>query len=168
MLTMLAKLFKALNSESSTAQIALAIALGMVVGLTPTYSLHNLILLLVAFVLRINLSAFFLSVACFSLLSLAFGPVFALVGEALLTQPSLQVFWQGLYQYDLFKLASLHHTLTLGALLIGVVLFIPVYLLSKVLVQRYRQHMKAFVDRFKLIRMLKGSRFYQIYQGLNS
>ncbi len=53
MLTLLAKLFQALNSESSSRQIALAVALGFFFGLAPLASLHNVVILffLVVFIL---------------------------------------------------------------------------------------------------------------------
>ena len=50
MLTLLAKLFQALNSDSSIRQIALAIALGFIVGLSPILSLHNIIIIFFRFI----------------------------------------------------------------------------------------------------------------------
>ena len=66
MLDMLAKLLKALNAEGSPTQISLGFAAGLIVGLTPLWSLHNVLLVFLVFLLRINLSAFFLSFAVFS------------------------------------------------------------------------------------------------------
>ena len=166
MLTLLAKLFKALNSESSPRQIAFAIALGMIVGLTPTFSMHNLLVLFIAFIIRINLSAFFLGFAVFSLLSIPFASTFAGVGEQLLTNESLQALWQSLYQSSLLKLAHFHNTLTLGALVVALVLLIPVTILGQYLVVRYRNHVKTFIEKFKIVQLIKGSKFYKIYQGL--
>ncbi|QBY03603.1 TIGR03546 family protein [Thalassotalea sp. HSM 43] len=167
MLTLLAKFFKALNSESSPRQIALAVALGMIVGLTPTLSLHNVLLLLIAFLLRINLSAFFVSIAVFSILSLLLATPMALLGDSLLLSQHLQAFWQSLYQVDVLKLAHFHNTLTLGSLVSAIIAFIPVYFLATLLVQRYRHHMMQFIERFKVVQMLKGSRFYKVYQSLS-
>ncbi|MEW6998451.1 TIGR03546 family protein [Colwelliaceae bacterium BS250] len=166
MLTLLAKLFKALNSESSARQIALAIAMGMIVGLTPTLSLHNVLVLLLAFVVRVNLSAFFVAVAGFSLLGLATSTLFSGVGESLLTSPSLAGVWQGFYQLSLLKLAHFHNTLTLGSLVCSLLLFIPMFFFAQMLVTRYRHHVKAFIDRFKIVQALKGSKLYQAYQNL--
>lgn len=168
MLSLLAKLFQALNSESSTRQISLAISLGMIIGLTPTLSLHNLLVLLLAFLIRVNLSAFFVALASFSLLSLALSAPFALIGDALLNASSLQDFWQYCYQFDVFKLAHLHHTLTLGALVFSIIIFVPLFFLSNSLVVRYRVSFKTFIERFKIVQMIKGSKFYRIYQGISS
>jgi uncharacterized protein (TIGR03546 family) len=167
LLTLLAKLLKALNSESSPRQIALAIALGMVIGLTPTLSLHNLLVLLIAFVLRVNLTAFFAAVAAFSLLGLGLSAIFASVGESLLTSANLTGFWQGLYQIELLKLAHFHNTLTLGAFICALISFIPMLFVCQYLVVRYRNHLKTFIERFKIVQALKGSKFYRLYLSLS-
>ncbi|AWB65820.1 DUF2062 domain-containing protein [Saccharobesus litoralis] len=164
MLTLLAKLLHALNSESSPRQIAAAIALGLCVGITPLLSLHNLLFLLLAFLIRINLSAFFLSATVFSAVGLLLAPISISLGEALLTAPSLQGLWTSLYQFNIYKLAHLHHTLTLGSLLVGLILFVPCMLASQQIVIRYRVHIKAFIEKFKVVQWLKSSKFYQIYQ----
>lgn len=168
MLTLLAKLFKALNSESSPRQIALAIALGMIIGLSPTLSLHNLIVLFIAFIVRVNLSAFFVAFAGFSLLALGLSPIFANVGDSLLTNPDLASMWQGFYQSNLLKLAHFHNTLTLGAFICSLVLFIPMVFISQYLIVRYRHHVKAFIEKFKIVQALKSSRFYRIYLSLTN
>ncbi|WOH37308.1 TIGR03546 family protein [Thalassotalea fonticola] len=168
MLTLLAKLFKALNSESSPRQIALAIALGMIIGLSPTLSLHNLMVLFIAFIVRVNLSAFFVAFAGFSLLALGLSPIFASVGEGVLTNPGLASLWQGFYQSNIFKLAHFHNTLTLGSFIFSLVLFIPTVFISQYLIKRYRHHVKAFIEKFKIVQALKSSRFYRIYQSLTN
>lgn len=168
MLTLLAKLFKALNSESSPRQIALAIALGMIIGLSPTLSFHNLIVLFIAFIVRVNLSAFFVALAGFSLLALGLSPVFASVGDSLLTNPGLADLWQSFYQSNILKLAHFHNTLTLGSLFSALILFIPMVFISQYLIKRYRHHVKTFIEKFKIIQALKGSRFYRVYLSLTN
>ena len=163
MLTQVIKVFIALNSESSPRQIAYALALGMVIGLTPLFSLHNLLILLLAFLIRVHLSSFFVGWTVFSLVGLLLAPVFASLGEALLTSAALQPTWYALYQSTLFKLAHIHHTVTLGSLLVSVVLFVPFAILAQSLVMKYRDHVMAFVMKMKIVQMLKGSRFYQFY-----
>ncbi|WP_016957125.1 TIGR03546 family protein [Catenovulum agarivorans] len=163
MLTQIIKVFIALNSENSPRQIAYAMALGMVIGLTPLFSLHNLLILLLAFLIRVHLGSFFVSWSVFALLGLLFAPVFASLGDVLLTSAVLEPIWHALYQSTLFKLAHLHHTLTLGALVVTLVLFVPFVLLAQYLVVKYRDHVMAFVMKMKIVQMLKGSRFYQFY-----
>jgi uncharacterized protein (TIGR03546 family) len=163
MLTLLAKLLNALNSESSTRQISLAIALGFIVGLSPLLTLHNIAFIFVVLFLRVNIGGFILAWGFFKGLSYLLSPLIVAVGESLLMAESLQSFFDILYQFSLFKLAHLHHTYTLGALVLGCLLAIPLYFICNFLIEKYRIHIKAFFEKFWIIKALKGSKFYRVY-----
>ena len=53
---LLAKLLKALNSDDSPWQLAFGVMLGMIMGLTPFWGLHSLLILFIVLFLRVNLS----------------------------------------------------------------------------------------------------------------
>ena len=167
MLTLLVKLFKALNSESSTRQISLAIALGLIVGLSPLLTLHNLVILFFVLVIRVNLGAFILSMGVFKGVSYLLSPVILMAGESLLKSPALYELFDALYQISLFKLAHWHNTYTLGALTVGSVLAIPVYFLSRYLIEKYREHIKSYIDEFRIVKILKASKFYRLYTAMS-
>lgn len=166
MITALVKLFIALNSENSTKQISYAIALAFVIGLTPLFNLHNILVILIALLVRIHLGTFLIAWPMFTLLGMALNQPLAQLGEFLLTTPSLQTLWQSLYQISLFKLAHFHHTTTLGSLLFALSLFAPLVWLSNVLIRKYRQHVMTFIMRLKIVQALKASRFVQVYQSM--
>lgn len=168
MIGQIAKLLAAMNSESSPRQLAVGVAFGMVVGLTPTLSLHNAVILLLVYCLRVNVSAFFIAAAAFGGLGLATAGAFSAFGESLLNDPAFADSWTALYQITLLKLAHFHHTLTLGSLLASIALFIPVYFIAKWLIESYRHVFQAFIEKFKVIQALKSSRFYQIYSSYSS
>ncbi|MCW8831865.1 MAG: TIGR03546 family protein [Colwellia sp.] len=163
MLTLLAKLLTALNSESSIRQISLAIALGLIVGLSPLFSLHNIIILFFVMLIRVHLGSFILAVGFFSGLSYLLSPLIVAVGESLLTANSLSGIFTALYQTSFFKLAHWHHTYTLGALVLGALLAVPLYFFSKFIIEKYRVHIMAFFERFRLVKALKASKFYRLY-----
>lgn len=166
MLTMLAKLFKALNSESAPWQIALAFSLAMIVGLTPLISFHNIVVLLFAFILRINLSAFFLGVAVFSMLGFVIDPVSVRIGESLLQNPDLIASWTDMYQSDFWRMTAFNNTLTLGGLILSLVAFLPVFIVSRLLVTMYRQKLVAWFEKLKIAQVLKASKFYNVYKSI--
>ena len=168
MIGQIAKLLAAMNSESSPRQLAVAVAFGMIVGLTPTLSLHNAVILLLVYILRVNVSAFFIAAAGFGGLGLLTAGTFSAFGALLLNDPELAQMWTVLYQITLFKLAHLHHTLTLGSLLIAKALFIPTYFIAKWMIESYRHVFQTFIEKFKVIQALKSSRFYQIYSSYSS
>ncbi|MCU4674245.1 TIGR03546 family protein [Catenovulum sp. 2E275] len=166
MLTLLAKLFIALNSENSPKQISYAIALGMIIGLTPMLSLHNLVVLLLAFLVRVHLGAFFVGWTVFSILGLLFAPLFASLGHYLLTMPSLAGMWDALYQSTFMRLAHFHHTSTLGSLVVCLILFFPLVFLLNYLIAEYRTHIMTYVLKFRIVQTLKASKIYKLYNQL--
>lgn len=166
MFSILAKLLKALNSDASPSQISLATCLALVVAFTPMFSWHNALVLLIALVVRVNLSAFLVSLAGFSLLAWFVDPLSASVGEQLLTAPSLQATWVSLYQYDFLRITQFNHTLVMGGLVVSLLAFLPVFFLSRFLVVQYRAKVLAWVERLWIAKFIKGSKFYRIYQSI--
>ncbi len=166
MLDMLAKFLKILNSDAAPGQIALAFAFALIVGLTPFFSFHNLIVLFFVLVLRVNLSAFFLASAFFTLIAYLVDPFSVMIGEYLLMMPELQTFWTDLYQSELARVSQFNHTLMLGSVVIALAAFIPVLLLSRKLVMVYRIQFMAWFEKLRVVQWVKASRFYKIYEAL--
>lgn len=166
MIAMLAKLLKALNSDSAPGQIALAFALALVTGLTPLFSFHNVFILLIACLVRINFGAFLLGTLFFSGVAYLLDPAAIALGESILTNPSMQSFFTELYQSDFWRATRFNNTLVLGSLVIAVIAFIPVLLLSKWLILAYRHKLMAWIDKLKITKLLKASKFYKVYQAL--
>lgn len=163
MLTLLARLLSALNSDAAPGQVAFAFALAMIIGFTPFMSYINLIVLLVALVLRINLSAFLLGVAVFSILGYLVDPFSSQLGETLLIHPDLRDTWVAMYQNDWLRLLEFNNSITLGGFLIALIALIPVTLVGRILVIQYRGKVLAWIEKLKIVQMLKASKFYQIY-----
>ncbi len=168
MLAMLAKLLKVLNSDASPAQIALGFAFALFVGLTPFFSLHNLIILFLVCVIRVNLSGFFLASAVFALIAFIVDPYSIQLGEYLLQHPELQAFWTELYQSDMWRAFKFNHTLLLGSVVLAGVLFIPVWIVFTVLIKLYRTKLMAWFEKLKIVKFLKASKFYQAYERLGA
>lgn len=166
MLSILAKLLKALNSDASPSQISLAVSLALIVALTPFFSWHNALVLLIALVVRVNLSAFLVALAGLSVLAWFIDPFSVSIGTQLLTAPGLQETWVSMYQNDFLRITKFNHTLVLGGLVVSLIAFIPVYFLSRFLVVQYRAKVLAWVERLWIARFLKGSKFYRIYQSI--
>ena len=166
MLTLLAKLLHALNSDSSIRQIALAIALGFIVGLSPLFTLHNIVIIFFVLVIRVHLGSFILATGFFTGLSYLLSPFIVQVGESLLTAPDLADSFVTLYQFSVFKLAHWHHTYILGAFILGVALAFPIYFISKFVIEKYRVHIMTFFAKFRIVQALKASKFYGVYTSL--
>ncbi|WP_198679764.1 TIGR03546 family protein [Aliidiomarina minuta] len=167
MLTMLARFLKALNSEAGPWAIAWAFVLGMIMGLTPLISLHNLIILFLALSLRINFAGFLLAFLFFSGLAYLFDPIADYIGESLLQAEALAPLWYSLYEMPVARLFQFNHTITLGSLVFAL-LISPLWLYaSYYLVVNYRTRVKAWFVKLKIVQGLKGSKFYGIYQRVD-
>lgn len=166
MIAMLAKLLKALNSDSAPGQVALAFALSLITGLTPLLSVHNLPILFLACVLRINFGAFMLGTLFFSGLAYLIDPWAISVGESLLTHPAYQLFWTELYQSNFWRVTAFNNTLILGSLLIAVSAFIPVFVITRLLISAYRDRLMVWVNKLQITKLLKASKFYKMYQAV--
>ena len=163
MLSLLARLFKALNSEAAPGQVAFGFALAMIPGFTPLFSLINLVVLLIACILRINFSAFLLGIVVFSAIGYFLDPLSADVGEYLLTLPSLTDTWTQFYQNDWMRVSSFNNTVAMGGLVISVLLLVPVTLISRILILQYRKRVLNWVNRLKIVQALKATKFWSIY-----
>ncbi|MCK4486142.1 MAG: TIGR03546 family protein, partial [Desulfobacterales bacterium] len=163
MLRAIARLLSALNSETEPGQISLAFCFAMIAGLTPLFSLHNLLVLLIVLLLRVNLSTFILGLALFSGIAYLLDPLFHGIGLAVLTAGALEGLWTALYNTTLFRLEKFNNSIVMGSLLFSVVLFVPLYFISNQMIARYREHVLAWVQKSRIMQAFKGTKLYRLY-----
>lgn len=161
------RIFKALNSDKGPWQLAFAASLGMVIGLTPLWSLHNVFVLLFAFIFRVHLATFFVFWFLFSTIAYLLDPWFHQLGLSLLNNASFESLWTGMYQNDFWLMMHFNHTITLASLLLSLIVFLPFTVLMRLSVNRYRANLLPWVNRIKIVQMLKGSRIFQLYQSID-
>jgi len=166
MLTIFAKLLKLLNSDQNPGHLALAVCFGLAVGLMPGFSLFLLLLIVLLCVFKANLTLFFLVWGVFEGVAYVFDPALHSLGYSLLTSEGLQATWGEMIQSSFWKLTAFNNSLVMGALVTILALWVPVYLVVYVLVKSYRTNIQAFVEKFKLTQMLKGSKFFKVYQSV--
>ncbi len=166
MLTIIAKLLKILNSETRPSQISLGFCFAMVAGFTPLLSLHNVIVLLLILLIRVNLSAFILGLGFFSGLAFALDPIFHKFGLLLLTASPLEGLWTTLYNIPLFRLANFNNSILMGSLVISLLLFDVLLILLNVLITKYRENVLEWIQKTKIGHIVKGSKLFSIYQSV--
>lgn len=163
MLTLLAKILKVLNSEASPWQIGWAIGFGVLAGLLPSGFL-TLIILLIVCLFTINLSTFLVVWGLCSGLMLLFGGALEALTWQYAQQPGLLGLLAGA---EILQLLHLHHTLVLGAFVLGVLLLLPITWLGAVLVRQYRVSVMEKMQKWRVVQMLKASKLIQLYQTLS-
>jgi uncharacterized protein (TIGR03546 family) len=120
-------LYQALTAERSSRQIALGIALGVVIGLLPKGNLVALSFVFLLFALRTNLAAGFLAAGSCSWIGVGLDPISHRLGEVVLTFAPLQGWFASIYKLPLVPWTSLNNTVVMGSLIIGLVQFGPTY-----------------------------------------
>ena len=166
MLTLLVKVIKALNSDYSPAQIALAVCLGMIVGFTPLGSSHNAIILLFVLMLRVNLGVFVVSLGLFSGLAYLVDPLSESFGFWLLHLTALEGLWTSLYQVSVWRLLGYNNSLVIGSFVVAMLLTPLVFLGTKVLVVQYREQVMTWVQKSRFSVWVRSGKVFSAYQRI--
>ncbi len=141
------KFFRALNSAQTPFQITFALALGMLMGLTPLSGVQTGLILLLAFVLNIHLGLFFLASAFFAGVGYLVDPWLEQLGYALLVNESLHGFWSALYQTGIGRLTFFNNTIVLGSTVAALLLALPMVLVLNRLIALYRVQLQELLQR---------------------
>lgn len=161
------KLLKAISSEAEPWQLASGFILGMIIGLTPLLSLHNLLLLSAVLLLKVNIGIAILALSVFSGVAYLADPLFDFIGYQLLTADSLKAMWTWLYNKPAFALSNFYNTVVLGSFISALVLTVPAYPGIKKFVIYYRDHIHQQIQKWKIVQVLKSSKLYSLYQNVN-
>ncbi len=153
MIKILAKLLKALNSNVNSAELAHAFSCGFILGFMPKNNfLWYLVFIFVLFI-KINKPLYLLSVLFSSFLAPLFDGCFDSVGYAFLTLPQFSDFFAALIEIPFVGFTKFNNTVVIGSLLCGLVIYVPLYFLAKILVHLWR---KYFAERLRNLRVVKA------------
>ncbi len=160
MISQLIKFIRVLSSEDSPLQISIAFGLALIAGLTPLFSLHNVIVLFILLFFRVNLAGFIIAWAFFSGLAYLLDPLFHDFGKSILTHAELNGLWTDLYNSTFWRLTRFNNTIMMGSLVVSLIAFIPLVLISNFLVKNYRKHILEYINNSWLFRFLKSSKWF--------
>ena len=149
-------LFRLLNSDTGTNQIAAGIACGLILGFAPLLSLQALLVFVCIFLFRIQIGAALIAAFFFAFIAWLFDPVSAAVGSAILETEALRPAFTVMYNMPLVPLTRFYNSITMGAGVVSLLLAPLVFLGSKRLVLAYRA---TVVERFK------NSRWWKMWSG---
>jgi uncharacterized protein (TIGR03546 family) len=168
-LKLLAKLIKVLRSGESPGKIAGGFILGMIIGLTPIWSLHNLIVLILLIILNVNLGMAVFSFLLFSGFAYLIDPLFHSLGYWILVDiPALQGLWTTMYNTPVIGLSKFNNTVVMGSLVVSIIMLFPAYFAAKWFVIYYREHIDAKMQKWKIVQMVKSSKIYNLYEKIRN
>lgn len=145
-----------LLANDSSRQIAAGVAIGVVLGFVPKATLLAVLVGVVLCALRVNKAAGLMTAAGVAALAPMTDAFTHKLGLKVLTIPSLQPTFAAFYDAPLGPWWGLQNSVTCGALLVGLYLSYPVYLVTRGVVERVRPRAVRWILKYKLGRMLFG------------
>ena len=119
-LKLIQSLIKTLHSEGTPGQLAAGLALGAILGLTPLWNLHNLVVFALIVVLNVSFPGAMVGWALFVPVGFLLDPAFDWIGRTLLLEtPVLQPLWTALYNVPVVPLTPDARTSGLQVLVPG-------------------------------------------------
>jgi uncharacterized protein (TIGR03546 family) len=164
-LKFLQSLIKTLHSDGTPTQIAAGIAIGAALGLTPLVNLHNIVILVALVMFNVSFGAGMLGMAIFAPVGFILDPVFDRLGHWLLADvTSLRSLWTWLDNTPIFALSNLDNTVVLGSLFGWLILTLPIFVASRMLVIKYRVSFGEWLRRTRLYNVIAASQVYNVYR----
>lgn len=164
-LKLLQSLVKALHSDGTPGQLAAGLALGAILGLTPLLSLHNAVVFGLIILVNVSFPAAMLGWAIATPFGFILDPLFDAVGRALLLDvTALRPLWTTLENVPVVPLTNFNNTVVLGSLVTTLVLLVPLYVLAKWGVTRYRATVGERIKQSKFYKAITASKLYNVYR----
>lgn len=160
--------FKMLNSENGTNQLALGLALGLVLGFSPILSIQGVLILLLAFFFRVQLGAAFLSAFFFKFVAFILDPVCDHLGRLVLEMEGFRPLFVQMYNMPLVPLTRFNNSIVMGSGVIGFALVIPAFFVFRILIEKYRVTVVARFKQSKVWKLWVGTTFYKWYTTYDS
>lgn len=147
----------ALLANDSTRQIAAGVTIGAVLGLLPKATLLAAFFAVALAALRVNRAAGLAAAGVVAAITPWLDPVLHWLGLRVLGVPSFQPFFAWLYDAPLGPWIGFHNSVGMGALLVGVYLAYPLYLIVRSLLDRLRPRLVRQLERYRIARLLLGA-----------
>lgn len=155
--------FKLLNSDTGTNQIASGIACGLILGFAPAFSLQTLLVIMVLFLFRIQIGAATIFAFFFSFIAWILDPISHELGMAILEMEALKPLFTEMYNMPIVPFTRFYNSMVMGSGILSLILAPFVFVLSRILVQKYRATVVARFKETKFWKAIKATSFYNLY-----
>jgi uncharacterized protein (TIGR03546 family) len=157
-------LFKLLNSDTGTNQIASGIAMGFILGMAPAFSLQTLLVIGLSLFFRVQLGAMGLAAFFFKFAAWPFDPLFHVVGSQLLEMEALLAVWTSLYNMPLVPFTRFYNSVVMGSGVTSIFLAPVIFVLARLLVVKYREKIVERFKETKFFKLLKATSLFKWYE----
>ena len=153
-----------LRGKTSPNYVAAGFAVGAILGLIPKGNLLGLFFFLLFFLTHVDKAVAFISTALMTPVGFALDPIAHRVGRYLLVDVSfLKSFWTALYNVPVIPWTKFNNTVVLGQLVMGLILFLPLFFLVRRFVLYYQNFLHARIEKLKMVQALKTLWIYKLY-----
>ena len=138
--------FRAINANAHPGDIAHAVALGLFLAILPKNNLTFTFLFFLSIFIRINKGAFFISFILFGFVTPFMDVLINNIGFWAVQLSFLRPLFIALENIPFVALFKLSNTMVLGGIIWGLILYIPVYILTRIIIAKYRKYMQPAVN----------------------
>ncbi|EMB21067.1 DUF2062 domain-containing protein [Treponema denticola] len=138
--------FRAINANAHPGDIAHAVALGLFLAILPKNNLTFTFLFFLSIFIRINKGAFFISFILFGFVTPFMDVIINNIGFWAVQLSFLRPIFIALENIPFVALFKLSNTMVLGGIIWGLILYIPVYILTRIIIAKYRKYMQPAVN----------------------
>jgi uncharacterized protein (TIGR03546 family) len=150
----IATLIVAVNANNRVGEIAAGVSCALLLALIPSGNLLWFALFFFTLLLKINLAGELLFLALFKLLAPLADGLLHRLGALVLTWPLLERGFTTAYNLPILPLSRFNNTVVMGGVVAGLLLWIPVFLLFRLLVILYRRSLRDKIAGSRLIKAL--------------
>lgn len=152
MLSKIVKLFSAFNANVNPAEIAHAFSFGILLGFLPKNNLLWYLIFVFLLFIRINKPMFLIMTLIGSAFATAFDPLFDTIGCAVLQIDCLQGVFYKLVEIPFVAFTKFNNSVVIGALITGIVLYVPVFFAGLGLVALWRKMLTPMLRESKIFK----------------
>ncbi len=160
LLKQLFQFIKLLNSDTGTNQLAAGLTAGFILGMTPMFSLQTLLVFACIFLFRVQMGAAFLAAFFFKFVAYLLDPAFDQVGSSVLSIESLTPLFTTMYNLPILPFTRFYNTIVMGSGIVSIALSPLMFILAKVLVNKYRKTVLEKFKQTKFWKAVKATSFY--------
>ncbi len=143
-----------IRGVDTTHQLALGAALGMLLGIMPKDTAFVIVFSLILLLSNGNLVTGAISAIAFSWIGWFIEPVTHMVGLSILSTTGLQPFLANFQSMPLGAWFRAENTVVMGSLTIGLIAALPIYKISYLFLDKYRETLVHFLTRNPLARWI--------------
>lgn len=154
---------KLLNSDTGTNQLAVGLALGLVLGFAPVLSIQTLLVFFIIFFFRVQIGAAFLSAFFFKFIAYLFDQPAHILGKAVLETDSLRPLFTTMYNMPIVPLTRFNNSIVMGSMIVSILLLPFAFFGFKIAIVKYRATVVARFKGTKLWKAFAATKLYNWY-----